>query len=273
MALLGGFARAPRLHLLEALEIPPSAAPRRAGYRCPQRPPRAPAPRVAAGGTPPPKMAGGGAPSARGGGWAAVSPIRAVFQRQAGRKQAAAGPEAGLSAAQRRRGARWDPCRPGGPVGGRGRPGIGRGGAAADMGWPTSIWTAQNSPIRGARNPAQRSRAPGRIPMPPKAPPRPRAQGGRRGHPAAQNGRRRRPVGPRGRVGSRFSDPSRFSAAGGQKAGGGGAGGRPLGGPAAPGGALGPLPAGGTGGRPWAARDRAWRGGRRGWGVAQNRGL
>ena len=66
MALLGGFARAPRLHLLEALEIPPSAAPRRAGYRCPQRPPRAPAPRVAAGGTPPPKMAGGAASSARG---------------------------------------------------------------------------------------------------------------------------------------------------------------------------------------------------------------
>ena len=106
MALLGGFARAPRLHLLEALEIPPSAAPRRAGYRCPQRPPRAPAPRVAAGGTPPPKMAGGAASSARGGGWAAVSLIRSVFQRQAGRKQAAAGPEAGLSAAQRRRGAR-----------------------------------------------------------------------------------------------------------------------------------------------------------------------
>ena len=73
MALLGGFARAPRLHLLEALEISPSAAPRRAGYR------RAPAPRVAAGGTPPPKMAGGAASSAHEGARADVSPIRAVF--------------------------------------------------------------------------------------------------------------------------------------------------------------------------------------------------
>ena len=75
----------------EALEISPRAAPRRAGYRRPRRPPRPPAPGVATGGTPPPKMAAGAASSARGGGWAAVSPIRAVFQRLAGREQAAAG--------------------------------------------------------------------------------------------------------------------------------------------------------------------------------------
>ena len=85
MALLGGFARAPRLHLLEALEIPPSAAPRRAGYRRPRGPSAPPRPRVAAGGTPPPKTAAGAASLARGGGWAAVSPTRAVFQRQAGK--------------------------------------------------------------------------------------------------------------------------------------------------------------------------------------------